>query len=288
MGECNIFLSWSGPTSKLVAQAWHQWLPLAIQGARPWMSSTDIPKGTPWFGELADQLQGIRIGIICVTPENLTAPSIHFEAGALSKTVAEKCYVCPYLFNLKDSDLVFPLAHFQTTKAQRDDTRQLFHTLNRALQTTLTKEQLDAIFTKWWPDLEHALNAIPPNEMQQPHRNDREILEEILALMRDLARGLSGSGQRRGSTPSVSLTDQRLEAIKSGMFQRSKLLASCLDPLSRWSVESGKAHFVFTAKDAWAADLLKTPERLKLMRSACEGVLGVGVEIEIEIEEGKD
>jgi hypothetical protein len=191
MGEYNVFLAWSGPVSKAVAEAWHQWLPLAIQGARPWMSSTDIPKGTPWFGELADQLKGIKIGIICVTPDNLSAPSIHFEAGALSKTVAEQQYVCPYLFNVKDSDLGFPLAHFQTTKAQQDDTRQLFHSLHRALQTAgLTKGQLDVVFDKWWPDLQIKLEAIPhlDSRQQRPHRKEGEILEEVLKLVRDLAR----------------------------------------------------------------------------------------------------
>jgi hypothetical protein len=191
MGEFNVFLAWSGQVSKAVAEAWHEWLPLAIQGAKPWMSSTDIPKGTAWFGELADQLKGIRIGIICVTPDNLSAPSIHFEAGALSKTVAEQQYVCPYLLNVKDTDLGFPLAQFQATKAERDDTRQLFHTLHRALQTStvLNKEQLDTVFEKWWPDLQSWLKAIPLDSGQQrPHREQAEILEEVLELVRDLAR----------------------------------------------------------------------------------------------------
>jgi len=95
MEEYNVFLGWSGLDSKAIAEAWHQWLPLAIQAAKPWMSDTDIPKGSAWFGELAARLKGIRIGIICITPGNLLAPSIHFEAGALSKTVSEQAYVCP-------------------------------------------------------------------------------------------------------------------------------------------------------------------------------------------------
>lgn len=189
MAEYNVFLSWSGNVSKAIAQAWHEWLPLAMQGAKPWMSSSDISKGTPWFGELADQLKGIRIGIICVTPDNLTAPSIHFEVGALSKTVTERAYVCPYLFKVKNSDLTFPLSQFQTTVHGHDDTKQLFRTLHRALQTTnLKEEQMDQVFEKWWPDLEGSLQAIAPltSGEQQPQRSDREILEEVLELVRDL------------------------------------------------------------------------------------------------------
>jgi hypothetical protein len=191
MNEYNVFLAWSGNVSKAVAEAWHEWLPLAIQGAKPWMSSTDIHKGTPWFSALADQLKGIKIGIICVAPDNLSAPSIHFEAGALSRTVAEQQYVCPYLFSVKVADLGFPLAQFQATKAERDDTKELFHTLHHALGTAgLTKEQLDTIFDKWWPDLERKLEVIKGLESgrQPPHRTQPEILEELLELVRGLAR----------------------------------------------------------------------------------------------------
>jgi len=188
MSEFNVFIASSGPTSKAVAEAWRVWLPLVIQGAGPWMSETDIPKGSPWFGELADQLKGIKIGIICLTPDNLAAPSIHFEAGALSKTVADKAYVCPYLFNVEDSDLRFPLANFQTTKAQKADTKRLLRTLSRALATKLSDEQLDRVFEKWWPELESSLRAIAPpsDEEQLPHRNDSEIIKELLELVRNM------------------------------------------------------------------------------------------------------
>jgi hypothetical protein len=191
MGEYNVFLAWSGPVSKAVAQAWRDWLPSVIQAAKPWMSSTDIPKGIPWFGELADQLKAIRIGIICVTPDNLSAPSIHFEAGTLSKTVAEPQFVCPYLFEVKDSDLGFPLAHFQTTKAEQEDTKRLLHTVHSALQSaSLTEEQLDKAFDKWWPDLHKELDRLARLEsgQQRPHRKQEEILEELLEIVRDLAR----------------------------------------------------------------------------------------------------
>jgi hypothetical protein len=187
MGEFNVFIAWSGDVSKAVGKAWYDWLPLAIQSARPWMSEADIDKGKPWFGELAKQLKGIRVGIICVTPDNLRSPSIHFEAGALSRTVEEEAFVCPYLFHVKDSDLGFPLAHFQTTKMGREDTGRLFDTLNRALQGTLSQGQLGRTFDKWWPELQDRLHAIalPSGAEPEPPRSDREILEEVLQLARD-------------------------------------------------------------------------------------------------------
>jgi hypothetical protein len=259
MGEYNVFLCWSGAVSKAVAEAWHQWLPLASQGARPWMSSTDIPKGIPWFGELAEQLKGIRIGIICVTPDNLSAPSIHFEAGALSKAVAEQAYVCPYLFNVRDTDLGFPLAHFQTTKAQKEDTRHLFHTLHRALQTTvLTKDQLDAVFNKWWPDLESKLQAIQPLDSahQRPSRPQEEVLEEILELVRELARRpypgqLIGLG---GFEP--------MEAARLVLGGRKRREATQVGPVSRPTAEEDSSGYA--EPEPLPNDVIERLEKLKL------------------------
>ena len=77
----NIFLSWSGPRSKSTAQALKEWLPNVLQAAEPWMSATDIDKGTRWREEVSAALDTMKAGIICLTPENLTAQWLLFEAG---------------------------------------------------------------------------------------------------------------------------------------------------------------------------------------------------------------
>lgn len=50
------------------------------------MSATDIDKGTRWREEVGTALDTMKAGIICLTPENLSAEWLLFEAGALSKT----------------------------------------------------------------------------------------------------------------------------------------------------------------------------------------------------------
>jgi hypothetical protein len=48
-----------------------------------------------WPAELADNLNSVKAGIICVTPDNQDALYLNFEAGALAKTV-DRPMVCTY------------------------------------------------------------------------------------------------------------------------------------------------------------------------------------------------
>lgn len=79
-----VFLSWSGSRSKAVAETFSKWIVQVIQAVEPWISS-DIEKGARWNSEVAARLEQSRVGIICLTKENLDAKWILFESGALSK-----------------------------------------------------------------------------------------------------------------------------------------------------------------------------------------------------------
>src|SRR5262245_43236095 len=111
-----VFISFSGDRSAKVASIIREWLPKVIQATRPWMSETDIEKGTRWVSEISGVLAEAAVGIICVTPENIHSPWLAFEAGALSKALSAS-RVCTYLFDLSPANLPFPLAMFQATQA---------------------------------------------------------------------------------------------------------------------------------------------------------------------------
>ena len=184
-----VFISFSGETSKAVALALREWLPSVIQALDPWMSNEDLKKGARWSVELADRLEKTDFGICCLTPDNLEAPWLHFEAGALAKRVTA-AYVCPYLFHVDLADVQGPLREFQLTKADLEDTRKLMKTINGALtENRLSDKRLDEAFGMCWPKLQKQLSDIPPDQVKQKApRDQRDMIEEILTLVRGLAR----------------------------------------------------------------------------------------------------
>src|SRR5215213_10777342 len=150
----DIFISWSKDRSKAIAAALNEWLPLVIQRSlTPWMSASDIDPGQRWSQAVARQLATSRVGIFCLTPENLNNPWILFEAGAISKNFGE-AVVCPYIHELSAKELSGPFSQFQATTTDKDGTRTLLYSINKALGgDALDRELLDKQFNKWWPDL---------------------------------------------------------------------------------------------------------------------------------------
>lgn len=183
-----IFLSWSGQMSSQIAQALRSWLPVVLQAARPYYSPADLAKGARWSSEVATELGASRVGVLCVTRENLTAPWLMFEAGALAKTL-DQSRVIPLLIGVEPTDLSGPLSQFQAAQFDRVDVRRMVSVINTELGAAALEEGvLSSVFDKWWPDLESSVKSIlaSVNQTRSPvTRSDRELLEELLELARD-------------------------------------------------------------------------------------------------------
>ncbi len=188
-----VFLSWSGPHSHKLALVFRDWLPSVIQAIVPYVSSEDIDKGARWSTDIAKELENSTFGILCVTRDNINAPWLIFEAGALSKTM-DKSLVTPFLFDIKRSEVDGPMLQFQSTVFDRDDLKKLVKTLNKACEKDgLPDDRLEKAFSVWYPALESELNRLkgarPEDlvdgstaELEEP--KTQEILEEILELSR--------------------------------------------------------------------------------------------------------
>jgi hypothetical protein len=201
-----VFFSWSGEASRLAATALASCVSDVIQAVEPWLSEA-IAKGAQWRDQLNTGLEKSRIGVCCLTRENLKAEWILFEAGAISKT--KDAHLCTFLLDVKPTDVAGPLAAFQHTVPEKDDVKKLLQLINttvlRAGEKGLTDAQLDKYFDRSWPDLEAELaNARNVAPMTKVEREPRELLEEILEHVRqnawlptDVAQAIVEDMQRR-------------------------------------------------------------------------------------------
>src|SRR5438105_1748421 len=107
------FITWSGDFSHHVALALKGWLPILFERIDVFVSSESIRKGKRWPVEVSKQLEQSNFGIACLTPDNLTAPWLLFETGALSK-LNQSSVAILLLGSVRGADLLeSPLSHFQ-------------------------------------------------------------------------------------------------------------------------------------------------------------------------------
>lgn len=180
-----IFISWSGERSQQLAQALHESLPLVLHYVKPWLSQADISAGDRWAQEVAKELESSNFGIICVTPENLNAAWILFEAGALAKSL-QGAKVIPLLLGLELSDISGPLSQFQAKKLGKAGLEEIVHSINQSATAPEPEDRWRRLFASLWAsDIEKKIEAIPPQAPGQKRaRPQHEILEELVASVR--------------------------------------------------------------------------------------------------------
>jgi hypothetical protein len=247
------------------------------------MSADDIDKGTRWRSGIANELEQSSVGIICLTRENLDSRWIHFEAGALSKQ-QQTTLICTLLIDLEPTDVRDPLAQFQHTRASKDDLLKLLSTINNILgESKRSESQLNETFDVWWPKLEQRLSNLTASTQlaSSPVRKDREILAEILEIVRAL-RSVDASARTtrslRYTLPSTKewsteeantvykvwqLAHFRLDDIKSGDNISERRVAELEEFANRLASENSFARVVFRQlelDDSYYDYLLKPPQ----------------------------
>jgi hypothetical protein len=309
----NVFISWSGERSRIVAIALRDWLPRVVQAAKPWMSDSDIEKGSRGLSELTKALFSARVGISCVTPENANAAWLLFEAGALSKQIDDSAKLCTYLLDgLEPQDITAPLGMFQATTATMNDTRKLVRTINNAVaDDPIRQEDLDAIFEAMWPSLEVQIKNLPRSDgTKAVKRKPEDMLAEILEIVRadtnrrrkldslepylpimvealpkvvELLRAMnSPSGTR--PVQLIPLAPVLLTGIEEDVVKAQKFIAEIISHASRWD-ESDKEVFVtFPAKARALAEMLSGQKTLAKLTSIVSERLGRTVRVLVRLD----
>jgi len=184
-----VFISWSGDLSKRVAEVLKEWIPRVLQNAEPWISTSCIEKGAQSFDEISSNLSAVTVGVLCVTRDNMTAPWLLFEAGALAKGLS-KSRVCPLLIDAESpSELIPPLSNFQATMPIKEDVTKLMKTINASdPDKKILDHRVEDAVEHWWPkfesSFESARKAGPVS--QAPKRTQEDMTKEILTTLRML------------------------------------------------------------------------------------------------------
>ncbi|HZV33059.1 MAG TPA: TIR domain-containing protein [Verrucomicrobiae bacterium] len=204
-----VFISWSGERSKKIAEIFRKWIPGVIQAVRPYFTPDDIAKGARWATEIAKELSDSKVGIFILTLENLTAPWIIFEAGAISKQL-DSARVCPLLFGISPTDVKGPLEQFQCSSFSKEEIRKLLKSINAGLgDSGLDPAVLESVFEMWWPKLETEVFAILKTDSRpnsEPKRSEMDMLEELVLLSRRTHNAVERGGSV-GSIHPVALND---------------------------------------------------------------------------------
>jgi hypothetical protein len=193
-----VFISWSGDDSRRISDILAKWLRMVLQVVDPYVS-TSIEKGQRWAADLAAALENSSVGVVVLTPGNTVSPWIHFESGALTKTV-EQSRLLTLLCGLDPSDVRDPLAQFQATRFNKEDVFQMLRSLNsaageRALPDAVLGETYEALWPLLQREVEPILDAMATNPPRaEPASSEgkiNSILEELLLLSRQQSQLLS-------------------------------------------------------------------------------------------------
>jgi hypothetical protein len=209
-----VFISWSGETSRAMAEQLRDWLPLVLHYVEPWMSDVDIDAGDRWADSVAKELEASNFGVICVTRENVSSPWILFEAGALAKSL-KSSRVIPLLLDLDFQDISGPLAQFQAKKVEKVGIGEVVQSINQSWEEPDDQNRATQLFEALWRQLEAGIEGIPmETEPAKRARPQAEVLEELVASvrslearMREISQGGGPPRRRRGPKQTMMLAD---------------------------------------------------------------------------------
>jgi hypothetical protein len=169
-----IFICWSGTRSRAIAEAVEDLLKDCGVDDKKIDRSDHIEKGTVWSDWIRDRLRDAKAGIVCLTPENVRSPWMHFEAGALAVGLSPKSKDLPgdfdqrrlftLLHGVTGAEINGPLSAYQATSTTRREMAQMVS----AIKSILDIKPADKAFPDdAWNKFESALKraTIPVGEL---------------------------------------------------------------------------------------------------------------------------
>lgn len=234
-----LFICWSEHRSRELADELATWLPKVLGPELSCSVSTKFEVGEQWFPQLLRELDAADAAIVCLTPENLASRWLHFEAGMLFRSGAER--VLPYFLGSEVPAIDEPLNVIQASAATEAGTRGLVQALAR--RGAQSSSDVQRRFDACWPDLGRFIRRLAA-----PRFDD--VFPGFAALFE----------RKTFSEPIEECTDQGWVARYDGaretllaIRQRSDVIDRCCQPWQVWLYRKLLGHI-----DGYARDIAET------------------------------
>jgi|HubBroStandDraft_4_1064222.scaffolds.fasta_scaffold135426_1 hypothetical protein len=193
VAKLRVFISWAGDQAETLGKGFRDFLPDVVNGIEPFISASDIDKGTRWSDALKQNLQESPCAIVCVTPESLKHVWVAFQTGAISRAAGgpddAKARIWTYLLGLGSQDLqLTPFAAYQATRATKEDTFRLVESINNLSPDPAKPDSLERKFERlFWPSFEAVISkAATASSAHVVASKPNDLLSEILLTVRTI------------------------------------------------------------------------------------------------------
>lgn len=262
--DMKVFISWSGETSRKIAEELGLWIPMVLQSIEP-IISVEIPKGKRWNEILGDQLQNTDYGISCITSGNVREPWIQFEAGAISKP--KKSIVVPLLLGAKTHQLTEPLSQFQAAKFDKPGMFGIIKSLYEGSEDKIKAnfEVVKRAFDILWNDFYKKVDTI----IHEEYKKSLTFWEQFTGSHINI---IFAVGERKGKEITITTNDNELfsllEIFNYIVNMRTQNTKISITSDATYIEESRKLKIGKGANSSWI--IIGGPKRNKLAESIFE------------------
>ena len=246
-----LFLSWSGKKASLIAPAIKSFLEDVIAVGDIFLSH-DIGSGSRWSDEIGAALRNCDAGLVLLTAENISAPWLYFEAGALSKKL-EEARVIPILCDITIGEVAgTPLNQFQAKSLTKDEFVDACVDLGFALG--VSKEAVLRRFEVNWPTLQGSIEKLntkskSSKKAAEPSIKDvYSVLENLSARLGNLEEGIN-SLQRSTAIPAARRN--ALQSYEAAFFGRPRGTVLASDALGLTDSSATKGDILRSVVDEY-------------------------------------
>lgn len=214
-----IFFSWSGHLSKQVAKFVKPWLIDYIfpgEAVEIFISEEDIEYGSEWYTRIKHELESCDLAVIFLTPDNMNAPWLNFEAGAIAIGEDQRPVVT-FLVDVPTAEIKSPLKNYQCFDIAYETTKKLILDIKAKGGLHVPAENhLEVILDKEFDNLVQGIEKIK-NEL------DRTYISADIKIFPEHITELKKNKIFIGS-PMASVKEETYGSIRKDVLDLKKVL----------------------------------------------------------------